>query len=129
MNLLSLGGGVQSTTLLLMALRGEGEPLDGVLFADTGWEPRAVYRHIETLEQACNSAGLPFYRVSAGNIKEDALNPAAGFASMPLHIRNERGRPGMLCRQCTSHYKIEPIIEPIQKKVRELLGAGRAASR
>lgn len=37
--ILSLGAGVQSTTLLLMALHGELEPIpDCAIFADTGAE-------------------------------------------------------------------------------------------
>jgi hypothetical protein len=33
---------VQSTTLALMAARGEIEPPDCAIFADTGWEPAAI---------------------------------------------------------------------------------------
>jgi hypothetical protein len=40
--LLSLGAGVQSTVLALMAASGELLGLDGAVFADTGWEPRRV---------------------------------------------------------------------------------------
>lgn len=40
---LSLGGGVQSTTMALLAARGDFEPPDIAIFADAGWEPQAVY--------------------------------------------------------------------------------------
>ena len=40
---LSLGAGVQSSTLALMIANGELEPVDSAIFADTGWEPRKVY--------------------------------------------------------------------------------------
>jgi hypothetical protein len=46
MRLLSLGAGVQSTTLLLMALDGTLPGLDYAIFADTGWEPQRVYDHL-----------------------------------------------------------------------------------
>lgn len=118
MNLLSLGGGVQSTTLLWMSLGGELPPLDGVIFADTGWEPTAVYAHVKTLKEACEEAGVPFYLVSSGHIRDDALDPDSRFASMPLYVRNPDGSRGMIRRQCTSEYKIKPI----NRKVRELLG-------
>ena len=42
---LSLGAGVQSTTVLLLALDGTLPPFDAVVFADTGDEPAAVYEH------------------------------------------------------------------------------------
>jgi len=43
---LSLGAGVQSTTLALMAAHGEIGPMpDCAIFADTGWEPQALGVH------------------------------------------------------------------------------------
>ena len=39
LRILSLGAGVQSTTLALMAAHGEVEAPDCAIFADTGWEP------------------------------------------------------------------------------------------
>ena len=50
LRVLSLGAGVQSTTLALLAVRGEIGPMpDCAIFADTGWEPRAVYEHLTWL--------------------------------------------------------------------------------
>lgn len=119
LRLLSLGAGVQSTTLLLLAAEGRLPPLDGAIFADTGWESRAVYDHLDRLErEVAAPAGIPIYRVSAGNIRADALDPAHRFASMPLFIKNPDGGDGMSRRQCTSEYKLKPI----KKQVRALLG-------
>lgn len=56
---LSLGAGVQSTTLFLMSLRGELPPLDAAIFADTQWEPKAVYKHLNWLVQLAEEAGVP----------------------------------------------------------------------
>jgi len=45
---LNLGAGVQSTTVYLMYLTGEIQPnIECAIFADTGEEPGAVYRHLE----------------------------------------------------------------------------------
>jgi len=47
MNIISLGAGVQSSTMALMASHGEITPMpDAAIFADTGWEPKAVYDHL-----------------------------------------------------------------------------------
>ena len=54
---LNLGAGVQSTTLLLMSIRGEIAQLDHAIFADTGWEPKAVYQHLEWAEAASQRRG------------------------------------------------------------------------
>jgi len=118
LTVLSLGAGVQSTTLALMAAYGEIPAPDCAIFADTGWEPRAVYDHLDRLE-----ARLPFpvYRVSAGNLREDVVKKAsttrsAGrFAAVPWFTSGG----GMVRRQCTAHYKIEPLA----KKQRQLVGA------
>ncbi|MQS14722.1 hypothetical protein F7Q99_21260 [Streptomyces kaniharaensis] len=116
---LSLGAGVQSTRLLLLAAEGHLPGLDVAIFADTGWEPRAVYEHLDRIErEIAEPAGIPILRVSSGNIREDALGPSKRFASMPLHILNPQGTEGLSRRQCTGQYKIRPIKE----QVRQLLG-------
>jgi hypothetical protein len=115
---LSLGAGVQSTTLLLMALHGEIEPLDAAIFADTGWEPKAVYEHLKYLQGICQEHDLPLHIVSKGNIRADALNHGHRFATMPIFIRNDDNSKGMARRQCTAEYKVAPVV----KLQRELAG-------
>jgi hypothetical protein len=116
---LSLGAGVQSTTLLLMAIHGEIEDkLDAVIFADTGWEPQAVYRHLWNLAEKAAEVDLPFYVTSAGNLRDEALDPAHCFASIPLYVKSQIGRgEGRARRQCTKEYKITPIGQTIRRKV------------
>ena len=114
LRVLSLGARVQSSTLLLMSLAGELPRLDAAVFADTGWEPAAVYAHLERLEVAAEAAGVPIYRVSAGNLRADALDPGHRFASMPLHVRRPDGKRGMIRRQCTREYKITPIRRQVR---------------
>lgn len=105
---LSLGAGVQSSTLLLMACRGELE-LDAAIFADTGWEPAAVYEYLDWLRAEANKANIPLYTVRSGSIREDTLSDGRKFSTMPLFVKKPDGRRGMLPRQCTSQYKITPI--------------------
>jgi hypothetical protein len=119
LRLLSLGAGVQSTTLLLMSAYGELPRLDGAIFADTGWEPRHVYEHLDKVTAVAAGAGIPVMRVSQGNLRADLLSAGQRYASIPYFIRNPDGTEGMGRRQCTSNYKLTPI----RRKVRELLGA------
>jgi hypothetical protein len=116
LRLLSLGAGVQSTTLALLAADGTLPLPDAAIFADTGWEPAAVYEHLDRLD-----AVLPFpvLRVSSGNLREDMLDPDRRYAALPFYVLNPDGSDGMGRRQCTSEYKLTPI----RRKVRELLGA------
>ncbi len=117
MRVLSLGAGVQSSTLLLMAVHGELE-IDRAIFADTQWEPKEVYDWLgETLMPIAEKAGIPIDVVGRGDIRADAL---AGKSEswMPLHIINKDGRAGLAKRQCTKNYKLVPI----RRRIRELVG-------
>jgi hypothetical protein len=118
LRVLSLGAGVQSTAMLLMGLRGEfGEPPDVAIFADTQWEPRTVYDHLAWLEREV--APFPILRVTAGDIRANTLRQDVRSAQPPLYVLSSgSARETMIRRQCTKGYKIEPI----QKKVRELIG-------
>lgn len=116
---LSLGAGVQSTTIILMAAEGSLPRLDAAIFADTGWEPLTVYRHLDRLAEVLADAGIPLYRVARGDLRADALDPEHRFASVPYFVRKADGTVGMGRRQCTHEYKLRPV----RRKVRELLGA------
>ncbi|MFI2663504.1 hypothetical protein [Micromonospora carbonacea] len=83
---LSLGAGVQSTTLLLLAAQHTIPGFDAAILADTSWEPTTVYRHLDRLTGTAHSAGIEVTRVSTGDIRADALDPKHRFASMPLFV-------------------------------------------
>lgn len=119
MRILSLGAGVQSTTLALMACDGTLPGLDAAIFADTGWEPAAVYAQVDRIAAELHRAGIAFYRVSKGNLRADAVDPDGHFAAVPYFVRNPDGSAGMGRRQCTAEYKLGPIM----RACRELLGA------
>jgi 3'-phosphoadenosine 5'-phosphosulfate sulfotransferase (PAPS reductase)/FAD synthetase len=68
---LSLGAGVQSSTLALMAAVGEVTPMpDGAIFADTQAEPAGVYRWLDWLEKRLP---YPVHRVTAGDLRKAVL--------------------------------------------------------
>ena len=120
LRVLSLGAGVQSTVMAMMAeSEAFGPRPDCAIFADTGWEPKEVYGHLNWLEKQIS---FPVHRVTSGNIKHDLENnlntTGHRFASVPFFMVNKDGTFGMARRQCTSEYKLKPI----RKKVRELIG-------
>jgi hypothetical protein len=119
LRILSLGAGVQSTALALMACDGTLPGLDCAIFADTGWEPKAVYEQVDRIEAELNRVGIPLYRVAKANLRDDTLDPEHRYGSIPWFVRNPDGTKGMGRRQCTKEYKLMPI----NRKVRELLGA------
>lgn len=126
LQVLSLGAGVQSSAVFLRACRGEWEhSLDAAIFSDPGWEPKEVYQWLEeVLQPASDEAGIPIYRVSSGNIREDSLvsgmtGKAGGhkrWISIPYYTKHAvTGKKGMGRRQCTNEYKIQPVHQMIRK--------------
>lgn len=114
---ISLGAGVQSSVLALMASRGEIGPMpNAAIFADTQWEPAGIYEHLDWLE---TQLAFPVHRVSFGDIRQMSLDTLEGSwaPSMPVFVEDPVKR-NMNHRQCTANYKIQPIY----RKARELMG-------
>lgn len=124
LRVLSLGAGVQSSTLAMLFERGEiledGEPvkLDVAIFADTGAEPAEVYRFLDSIEARVT---FPVLRVMwEGGLEQNLLDSLEGgrFAGAPFFTESDTGREGRLRRQCTREFKVQPIT----RKLRELVG-------
>jgi hypothetical protein len=112
---LSLGAGVQSSTIALMAKHGEITPMpDAAIFADTQAEPASVYRWLEWLEK---QLPFPVHRVSRGDLTAESLiirerKDKTGYWSkslVPAFIGNQDGTRGIMGRQCTYSYKVEQL--------------------
>ena len=131
MTILSLGAGVQSSALALMAEAGEVPKPDHAIFADTGAEPRGVYEWLSWLE---GELSFPVHRVKekAGLTRSLEASAATGSRSANAPFFTKMGaykklagdlvqvseRAGMLRRTCTLEFKIKPI----ELKTREILG-------
>ncbi len=123
LTVLSLGGGVQSSVMALMA--GEGvfaRVPDCAIFADTHWEPPSVYEHIEWLRDRLS---FPLHVFDNGrSLREDvkALTNHSGsrsYVDIPVFLKGRGGEgDGIGRRQCTDNYKIRPI----RRRIRDLLG-------
>lgn len=122
LQVISLGAGVQSTTMALMAAHGEIVPMpDCAVFADTGWEPAAVYDHLRWLSSP-NVLPFPVHVVHNGNIRHALTTAEPGrYAAVPFFLRGSGNETGMGRRQCTHEYKLKPL----RWKYRELLGRSR----
>lgn len=95
-HIISLGAGVQSSTMALMAAAGEITPMPvAAIFSDTQAEPKNVYTWLDWLEK---QLPFPVVRVSAGNLRDDILTPYWSnknqkhtFESIPAYILNDDG--------------------------------------
>lgn len=118
---LSLGAGVQSSALALMAAKGEIGPMPaGAIFADTHAEPKPVYEWLDYLESILP---FPVHRVSAGSLTLSALKPhiskKGGIyaeTAIPFHTLSQAGEAGRIShRSCTRDYKIRPITQALRR--------------
>ena len=126
LRVLSLGAGVQSTTLALMIEKGEIPMVQAGVFADVKGEPMAVYKHLDWLEKQLS---YPIYRVTWRDLKQDILDASTGkykAFTAPFYTKNPKtGKKKMLRRQCTFMYKINPVVQ----EVRRLLGLKKGEKR
>lgn len=119
---LSLGAGVQSSAMLVLACTTDQVPTpDFAVFADTGDEPPWVYEYLQTLTEFAKKHGVEVHISSAGRLSESVVDKQRNgerFVTIPAFTESESSSSGMLRRQCTSEFKIMPI----ERKVREVLG-------
>ena len=102
---------------------------DCAIFADTRREPKAVYAHLSWL-MSPNILPFPILIVGNANMRDNLLAAGRGerWASIAAFACSvdRRGNIsiGMIRRQCTGDYKIEPT----RRKVRELVNLTRKRS-
>jgi len=116
MTILSLGLGMQSTTLYLMASTGALPRPDHAIFADPGAEHPETYKYLEWLiNWQKENNGIPLHIVKK-SLYEDLLNKTNStgqrFASIPAFTN---GSMGLMRRQCTKEYKINIINSKIRQ--------------
>lgn len=88
---LSLGVGMQSTTLFRMACLGLIKPKpEAAVFADPGWERKATYEHLKLLIPFGEEHDIPVITVYNGNIRDDVIDPSKRQPSLPFYINLQR---------------------------------------
>jgi hypothetical protein len=120
-NFLSLGAGVQSSCLALMAAKGEVGPMpDAAIFADTQAEPASVYEWLDWLEK---QLPFPVVRVTRGNLAKMELVMKVSKLSgktyrkshIPAFALKPDGTKGIISRKCTADFKIRPITSWVRR--------------
>lgn len=111
-HIISLGAGVQSSTMALMAAHGEITPMPQfAVFADTGDESAETISWVEEMDRLLP---FPVYIAHRSVLSEHLFE--WGHSQIPAFRPGEIGK-----RQCTKHWKIVPI----QKRIRELTNTTR----
>lgn len=119
LRVLSLGAGVQSSTILFKILHGEIEPVDVAIFADTGNEPKEVYTWLDYLKDEVGSnfeIRVVKNNKGTGNIVDDLKQTDGYHASIPVYLKKKTDNKYVnLRRSCTEQYKISPIRDEIKR--------------
>ncbi|WP_024586037.1 hypothetical protein [Aliihoeflea sp. 2WW] len=117
----SLGGGIQSTTLALMAEHGEieGGPPDVWLYAPVG-DTNATREHIRWLASG-NVLSTPIIELDEPAVPlrqaiENRVQQSGRYVSIPAFLDGKK--KGQDRRQCTREYKVDRL----NAKQRELMG-------
>jgi hypothetical protein len=123
-HVLSLGAGVQSSVLALMAAQEEITPMpDFAVFADTQAEPPEVYDWLHWLE---SKLPFPIHKVSKGNLTEESLRIKLRKSDGGERVNNlipffglmpNGKKVAAIGRKCTNDYKILPILKKIKQEV------------
>jgi hypothetical protein len=125
--ILSLGAGVQSSCLALMAAKGEITPMPhAAIFADTQAEPSSVYVWLDWLEK---QLPFPVVRVTRGDLTEESLRVRKSKATgkhyvkhaIPAFVARDGHPKGIMQRACTLDFKITVL----EREVRKIAGITR----
>ena len=120
-HIISLGAGVQSSTMALMAACGEITPMPTcAIFADTQAEPESVYTWLDWLEK---QLPFPVHRVSKGSLTRVSLtvrDKRDGTGKwvkslIPAFIQNRNGSRGIMGRACTHDYKVVQLEQAARR--------------
>lgn len=81
------------------------------IFADTQDEPPEVYDYLEYLKPLLP---FPIVTVTAGRLSDTF---GEKFVHIPAYMRNKDGESSMGKKQCTRHFKLNPIYRRLRKQL------------
>ena len=110
--ILSYGGGVQSTALLIASCVGLLEKPEVAIFADTQWGPEDTYAHVAAMTTWAAGHGVEVVTITHGPIRTPR-----GALMMPIHVLKSDGETAITTRQCTQEFKIDPIRREVRRRL------------
>lgn len=121
-HIISLGAGVQSSTMALMAAKGEITPTPKcAIFADTQNESQATYTYLDWLEK---QLPFPVVRVTRGNLWEHVTtryinrNGKENCRTVPAFVLTEDGSQGLMRTNCSTEFKKQEVHKEITAQMR-----------
>ena len=101
--IVAFGGGVDSTAMVLGLIE-KNQPIDLILFADTGGERPETYRHIENFSKYLNKLSYPEITIVKNKNKEGKI------VTLEDDCLKRKCLPSIAYgfKTCSSHFKIQP---------------------
>jgi len=113
MKAISLGWGVQSFTLAAMAALGELESVDVAIHADTTHESKITYEFAARWTPWLEERGVRVVTVANPTVRI-TTDRAGGKIWIPAFTDTPSAAGGMLRRQCTHRWKVQPLRRWLQ---------------
>lgn len=125
LTVLSLGAGVQSSTILHMILNKHLPPVDAVIYLDAGWEPIYTIHQADYLNDLCYQHGLPFIHYTGPSIRhvlEHVIRARLRegpykHLPLPLFTLDDAGHRGQLPRRCTREFRLAPLFQMFRREI------------
>lgn len=118
MKVISMGWGIQSFTMCAMSALGELEPVDVALHSDTTWERGATYEFVKQFTTWLEERGVRV--VTVRNNKVEVVNKWGNPEIPAFHTYPDGTPSGMLRRQCTGRWKIDPMKRWLTEELKRL---------
>lgn len=112
LDVLSLGWGVQSFTILAMISKGIIEKPDYIIHAETGYETTETKEFVERQKEWLEKTGINIITT-----KDDAPIIHKNGKDVFIPAYSDYGKGGMIMRACTVLWKVAPI----KRKIREII--------
>lgn len=109
MIVISLGWGVQSTTLAVMSALGDLPHADMAIHADTTHERSITYRYAEKM-----TPWLEAHRIHVVTVQAAETNPIDPYGGVMIPAMSATREGGVFHRQCTGKWKIAPMRRWLQ---------------
>lgn len=113
-NVLSWGGGVQSSFLLLASARGLFPRIDAAIFCDPGLESRETMDSMRKVAEIAENAGI---RVIFHKRVDFQTDLARGWIRAPYFVKKKSGGVGLNRRSCTKEYKVVAFDQCVKRQV------------
>jgi hypothetical protein len=123
---LSFGGGTQSSAIVALIIQGKLPKPDAIVIADTGYEKSTTWAYLDSVIQpALKEIGLEVHVVSQEWANAGLVSKNGKSILMPMFTTQVQGQVGKLGGFCSSEWKVRPM----ERYLKKVLGISKAQTK